>query len=75
MEELLKFVLEKLSEKPDEIKVTQSEENSEIVFTIEASDEDKGRIIGKGGKNIKAIRDIVSVIARKEGKRIYLKVE
>lgn len=76
MEDLLKYILAQLVTEPDKVTVDKvEEEESEVVFSIDAEDKDKGRIIGKGGKNIKAIRDIISIIARKENKRVYLKVE
>ncbi|MBU0976775.1 MAG: KH domain-containing protein [Patescibacteria group bacterium] len=75
MEDLLKYILEQIASSPEKIKVERSDEEAATVFTINAKDEDKGKIIGKGGKNIKAIRDIVSIIARKENKRVFLKVE
>ena len=40
----------------------------------ELSEEDKPLVIGKGGRNIRAIRQITSILARKEDKRIYIKI-
>lgn len=75
MEELLKYITQKLASKPKSVEISKSEEDSQVTFTIKLDDEDKGKIIGKGGKNIKAIRDILSIIARQEQKRVFLKVE
>ncbi|MFC1780091.1 KH domain-containing protein [Patescibacteria group bacterium] len=75
MEDLLKYILEKLATKPDKVKIEKKEEGSEVIFNIDADDDDKGKIIGKGGGNIKAIRTILAIIARKEEKRVYLNVE
>ncbi|MDD3647603.1 MAG: KH domain-containing protein [Candidatus Dojkabacteria bacterium] len=75
MKDLLVYILEQITLSPEKVSVSESEDEGATVFSINAEDEDKGRIIGKGGKNIKAIRDIISVIARKENKRVFLKVE
>lgn len=75
MEELLKHILQKLSSKPKKIKIDKQEEDLLMTFTITLDDEDKGKIIGKSGRNIKAIRDILSILARQKQKRVYLKVE
>ena len=75
MEELLKFILNKIATKPDKVKVEKEEENNEIKFIISIDEVDKGRIIGKNGSNIKSIRLILSILANKENKRVFLKVE
>ena len=75
MEELLKFILEKICTKPEDIKIDKTEENGEIVLTIHANEEDKGRIIGKSGNTIKAIRTILRIPARREEKRVMINVE
>ena len=75
MEELLKFILKKIATKPDKIEIQKEEENNEVKFLIKIDEEDKGRIIGKNGNNIKSIRLILSILARKEEKRVFLKVE
>lgn len=75
MEQLLKYILEKLVSTSDKIKIEKKEEDSQIIFTITLDDEDKGRIIGKGGRNIKAIRDILVIIAKQNRQRVFLKVE
>jgi predicted RNA-binding protein YlqC (UPF0109 family) len=75
MEDLLKYLLEKLATKPKEINIDKKEEDQNIIFTIRAADEDKGKFIGKGGVNIKALRSILAIIAKRENKRVFLNVE
>jgi predicted RNA-binding protein YlqC (UPF0109 family) len=75
MEELLKLLIENIIENPDKLKIEKEEQGGEVTFNINADDSDKGKIIGKGGGNIKALRTILSIIARKEDKRVYLNVE
>jgi hypothetical protein len=75
MEDLLKFILEKICTKPEELKIENKEENEETIFIIHAHDDDKGRIIGKSGNTIKAIRTILRIPAKQQNKRIMIKVE
>lgn len=75
MLELLTYIINSIVEEGDKVKITPVEEDeSTIVFNIEAPEEYRGRIIGKGGMNIKSIRNLVSIIARREDKRVYIKI-
>lgn len=74
MKELLSYILNALCEKPEKIEIEESSEDENITFNITIDDEDKGRIIGKGGLNIKAIREILAIIAKRENKRVFLKI-
>ena len=75
MEDTLLFILKKLSSKPKEVSVSKSEENDHIIFSLELDEEDKGKIIGRQGRNIKSIRQILSVIAKRNNKTVSLNVE
>jgi len=75
MEELLKYILQNLVSKPEKISISKKEEGADITFIIQVDDEDKGKIIGKGGRNIKAIRDILVVLAKRSQQKVFLKIE
>jgi uncharacterized protein len=74
MKELLTFILTNALGPDVEFSVDQSEDEQGIVFSINLPEEQRGKVIGKGGRNIKAIRDIMNVIARRENKRVFLKI-
>lgn len=57
-----------------DIVISESEDQMGTVFTIEIPEEYRGKLIGKAGRNIKAIRDILSIVARQEQKRVFIKV-
>ena len=60
---------------PDKVDVTASEEGNVTRLTLKVAEEDKGKIIGKQGKVIKAIRAVVSVAAAKANRTVLLDVE
>lgn len=61
---------------PDEVVVKLfSEENDTIVVQIMVNEEDKGRVIGKNGRIINAIKTIAYASASKTGKRIEVTVD
>lgn len=74
MQELLEFILTNILGPDVEFSVDMREDAEGIVFTMNIPSEVKGRIIGKQGRNIKAIRDVMNVVARREDQHIYLKV-
>ena len=67
MKNLLEFILIHLVNHPDSIVVDEERSEREAFYTIHADPEDVGRIIGKGGSIINAIRNIVKIRAIKEG--------
>lgn len=74
MQELLLFLVKLLATRPEEARVQTSEENETLRLRLTVSDEDKGRVIGKQGKVIKAIRAVVSAAAARVGKRTVVEV-
>ncbi|MCA9383690.1 KH domain-containing protein, partial [Candidatus Dojkabacteria bacterium] len=53
----------------------EKEKNEEeIVLKVTIPKEKRGRVIGKNGTNIKAIRNIIGIIARRENKKVYIKI-
>mgnify|MGYP000947186274 CR=1 FL=1 len=74
MQELLEYIL-KSTIGNDDITVSQSEEEGSIILTIHAPQEEMGRIIGKGGKVINAMKQLIKIQAIKENKRVEINVE
>jgi len=68
---LVKFLVTSLVNKPDVVEVVSQENDPEgELITISVDQNDMGRIIGRGGKIISAIRELVKVKAIKAGKRV-----
>lgn len=74
MQDVLEFILKNITTSPDDVIVKSSEENGVINFTISVHSDDVGRIIGKEGKIIKAIRTIMRVIAIQKDQRVRVSV-
>jgi len=72
MKKTLEFILKSLVENPDKIEIDEKEEDGVITYTISAAEEDMGKIIGKGGKVIKSLRNIMKIPAMKENKKIFI---
>jgi predicted RNA-binding protein YlqC (UPF0109 family) len=75
MQKLLDFLVKAIVNSPQEVKIEEKEvERGSFLYLIHAKVEDRPIIIGKQGKNIKAIRELLKVIAIREHKRINLQL-
>jgi len=72
MQQLLNLILKNIVTNPDSIQITMSEEEGREVYTFSVDPEDMGRVIGKNGKVIKAIRALAHVVAIRQGKRFRI---
>lgn len=74
MKELLEFIIKNILAKGSKFEVTETDDGSIVTLTVKTKDEDGGLIIGKQGKIIKAIRNILRIKATLEKKKIILLV-
>ncbi|HEY5601234.1 MAG TPA: KH domain-containing protein [Patescibacteria group bacterium] len=74
MKSLCQFIVSNIVDHPDEVEVDEVEDNGITIFNVKVNPEDAGKVIGKGGKVIKSIRQIMLVRAIKEGKQINLQI-
>ena len=72
MKDTLIYIIKAIVDNPDEVNVEEAEETGVMHFTITVAKEDMGKIIGKEGKVIKSIRNIMKVKAMKENLRITI---
>lgn len=74
MLELVEYIAKSLASKPEEVKVTEVEEEGRLILRLEVADEDKGKIIGREGRVAQAMRVLLRVAAVKEGTRATLEI-
>jgi uncharacterized protein len=74
MKEFIEYLLKQFVSKPDDVVITESEDNGLKMYLIKVADEDMGLVIGKGGKTIKSIRSLVRSKAIKDGIRVRIEL-
>lgn len=75
MKEFLEYVLKLIVDHPQDLNIEENVTGETAVnFTIHANGEDIGKIIGKEGKIIQALRNLLKVLAVKENKQVHLEV-
>lgn len=72
MKDTLSYIVTAIVEKEDAVEITETEEEGVINFVIKVAPEDMGRIIGKNGKVIKSIRNIMKIPAMKNNKKVFV---
>jgi predicted RNA-binding protein YlqC (UPF0109 family) len=74
MKELVEYIAKAIVSTPDEVKVTQENDEDRIVIKLEVAADDKGRVIGRQGRVAEAMRTLLRVAATKEGVRVRLEI-
>ena len=74
MQAFLEYVVKGLVARPDDVTITPVERNGTTIYELRVSPEDMGRIIGKQGVTINAIRSLLSAGGARKGLRCQLEV-
>ena len=75
MEDLLEYLARSLVDQPDEVSVDSFEEDDgTVVLELSVAEDEAGKVIGKGGRTIAALRTVVKASAVRENKRVLVDV-
>ena len=72
MKDALTFIVNSIVTDPKKTVIEESEDNGTLLFTISVPKEDMGKMIGKDGKVIRAIRNVMKIPAIKQNRRISI---
>lgn len=75
MKELVEVLAKSLVDHPEQITVTETEQDNEILLTLKVASEDMGKVIGKQGRIAKAIRAMVKAAASRTDKKVIVEIE
>lgn len=74
MSQVIENLIKRLVTQPDEVEVTENQGEQTNVFEVKVAKEDMGRVIGKKGRIIEALRTIVFAFGVKQKKRCLLQL-
>jgi predicted RNA-binding protein YlqC (UPF0109 family) len=74
MKDLVEFIVKSLVDFPEQVEVQELEGDVTTIVELSVAESDMGRVIGKNGRVINAIRAILQVLAAKQGKRVSLEL-
>ncbi len=74
MRRLIETVVRRLSDRPEEARVVEAHEGKTAVYDISVPEGDRGRLIGREGRTIRALRAFAGAAAAARGKRLNIRV-
>jgi len=74
MKEFVEYVVKALVDYPDEVTVREVDGERTVVFELRLNKSDIGKVIGKNGRTISALRSLLTSAAAKQGRRAVLEI-
>ena len=74
MAELLAYLARELVDDPDAVRVETEERDGALVLILHVAQEDIGKVIGRGGRIVRALRTIMRATAVREGQRVLVEI-
>ena len=75
MKDLLEYLAKGLVDTPDGVSVDQFEEDDgTVVLELQVADDDVGKVIGRRGRTVNALRTVIRASSVKHGRRVLVDV-
>ena len=73
--ELIEYLVKSLVDNKDAVVLTEAKEDTKTVITVKVDSKDMGWVIGKDGRIIKSIREIVRAYSAKNNDKVVVNIE
>ncbi len=75
MKDLVEYLVKALVDRPDEVSVDEFEEDDgTIVFELTVAEDDVGKVIGRNGRTVNALRTVIRASAVRHNRRVLVDV-
>ncbi|MCF7847532.1 MAG: KH domain-containing protein [Kiritimatiellales bacterium] len=74
MKAVIELIAKSLVDKPQDVKITEIDGEKTIIYELRCNPKDIGKIIGKSGKTVGAMRTILNSMAAKQGRKALLEI-
>ncbi|HEX4841837.1 MAG TPA: KH domain-containing protein [bacterium] len=74
MRELVEFIVKALVDQPDAVQVRAHEGEQTLTLEVKVAPDDVGKVIGKQGRIVNALRTVVKAAAVRTGKRVTIEI-
>jgi len=72
--ELLAFLARELVDDPESVRVDSEEREGALVLRLSVAPADVGKVIGRGGRIVRALRTIMRATAVRDGRRVLVEI-
>jgi uncharacterized protein len=74
MEELVEYLARRLVDHPDEVSVQRVERDDAVVLRLRVAEDDRGKVIGRQGRIVRALRTLVRASGARQHERALLEI-
>ena len=74
MKELVELLVKALVDNPEAVEIMQAEGERSLVFEVRVAPEDVGKVIGKQGRIVQALRTVVKAAAARQGTKAVVEI-
>ena len=74
MAELLAYLARELVDDPEAVQVETEERDGALVLVLRVAPDDVGKVIGRGGRIIRALRTVVRASSARDGRRVLVEI-
>ena len=74
MTDLIRYIVEEIVIHPDEVEIEEEDRRGRTVYRLYVNPDDKGKVIGRGGRIAQSIRTLLRVAAVKQDVRVVLEI-
>lgn len=75
MKALLEYMARNLVDNPEAVQIKERVGRYTVTYELTVAADETGKVIGRSGRVAKAIRDLMSVAAARQNKRVHVDIE
>jgi predicted RNA-binding protein YlqC (UPF0109 family) len=72
--DLVQYLARSLVDEPDAVRVDEVEQDGDLVLRLHVAEADRGKIIGRHGRMVRALRTVVRATGVREDRRVLLEI-
>jgi hypothetical protein len=69
LKEFIEYVVKSVVDNPDEVRIKEISGEQAVIYELQVGKRDMGKVLGKHGSNVTAIRTLLSAVSAKAGKK------
>lgn len=70
----MRYCVERLAEEPDKVQIVVKPQRHAISVDVHVAPDDVGKVIGRNGRVINTLRQVINLVAAKHRQKVFVKV-